>query len=220
MGCQSSRKLGCEEVSLIYVEAALNFKHIRLNSFIRALKRSSTNEQLTSSDLHLLSSKYDFKFSNFSVHQNIELFFDSLKNSQGQFNEKEIAFLAVLLSEKKVETKIKIVFGYFTNEKTREVPIALLKEHIFRPMFILSSFNLVKLVNSKHVDEQVQTMIHKYSKGLRDVIEKGINKLCEDYFNCDSLSFDDFSQFFGMRPDLLMASGIRYYLSIIEREEE
>lgn len=220
MGCESSRKLGCEEVSLMYVEAALNFKHIRLNSFIRSLKRFASHEQVSSSDLTLLSNKYDFKISNFSVHQNIECFYHSLKSPQDQYNEKEIAFLAILLSDKKVETKIKIVFNYFTNEKTNEIPISLLKEHIFKPMFILSSFNLVKLVNSKHVDGQVQSMINKYSQGLMDVIDKGINKLCEDYFACDSLNFSDFSKFFMLRPDLLMATGIRYYLSILENEED
>lgn len=215
MGCGSSRTLGCEEISLIYAEAALNFKHIRLKSFTRALKRYSINHLISSHELLQLSEKYDFKFANFSVHQHIEKFYESLKVDESQFNQQDIFLLAILLSEKKVETKSKLLFEYFTDGNSNEIPKKLIEEQIMKPMFILSSLNLVVLVNAKHVDKQVESMIEKYSENLIHVIEIGIKRLSKDYFYNELITFADFSKLFNQRPDLLMASGIRYYLSLI-----
>ena len=214
MGCGSTRTLGCEEVSLIYVEAALNFKHIRLKSFARALKRYSVNGLISPHDLLELSDKYEFKFSNFSVHQHVEKFFDSLRGDQGNFNHEDIFLLAILLSEKKAETKSKLLFEYFADLNTTELPTTLIQEKIMKRMFILSTLNLVILVNSKHVDKQVESMIQRYSENLTDMIEIGIGKLCKQHLPSDLTTLSDFISFFTLRPDLLMASGIRYCLSL------
>ena len=215
MGCANSRDVGVEERCITAAEQGLGFHKINVVDIDNVFRKYSSNGIVTQSQLIYISNSLNFRILNSGIHTHIQLFFQSQKKSEGNYELNDLLLIALMLGKGKPGLKAKLIYEMFDPQLTHQLEISEIKEKIVRKMISLSANALPSLVCSEFALPENEIKVHKYKKKIMDVVELAVEDLINKLLvRGKIISQDTFVEIFSTYLDgqLVTPTGIRKLL--------